>query len=540
LTALVDRRSKPADDARHAGLAAGFFNWAKEAPARPALEVDGRTVTYGGLARRAGAIATALLDHDSNSEPPLTAVLGERSPTAFAGLLAALRRGHGYVPLNPHFPTRRNQAMLERSECRAVVVDSASLGAVDGLIEGVERELLLVVPDQDDVAQQARRWAPHRVLGARDLGDSDAAETRVLPGDPAYLLFTSGSTGTPKGVLVTQGNVRAFLDATSNRYGITAEDRFSQTFNLTFDLSVFDMFLAWENGSCVCCPSEKSLLKPSDFIRRARLSVWFSVPSVALFMRRLGVLKPNSFPTLRWSLFCGEALPVDLARDWANAAPSSIVENLYGPTEATVACTAYRWNGTTSTVQSELGIVPIGHPFPGLSTLVVDDRQREVEPGEIGELLLSGPQVVRGYWKGAAATATSFVSVNDNSYYRTGDRVRKPHGDGPLLYVGRLDDQVKVLGHRVELGEVEAALREEAGVEAAVAVGWPRSATGVAGIAAFVVAQSIDVSVLRERLASRLPSYMVPRELHLVPELPLNVNGKWDRAALVRLLEEQG
>jgi amino acid adenylation domain-containing protein len=538
LTAPVDRRSEPAAEARP-NLAAGFFSWAAEAPMRPALEVGGRSVTYGELARRTRAIADALLEHNAHSAPPLTAVLGQRSVTAFAGVLAASARGHGYVPLNPQFPARRNRAMLERSGCRAVVVDSSSVTCVDRLIEGLDRELLLVLPDQEDVAHHARRWAPHRVVGGRDLGDGDTVETTLaLPGDPAYLLFTSGSTGVPKGVLVTQANVRAFLDAATSRYGITADDRFSQTFNLTFDLSAFDMFVAWDNGACVCSPSEKSLLKPSDFIRRARLSVWFSVPSIAVFMRHLGVLKPDAFPTLRWSLFCGEALPVDVARDWANAASNSIVENLYGPTEATIACTAYRWNSETSAGEAELGIVPIGHPFPGMSTLVVDDHLREVQPGEVGELLLSGPQVVQDYWKGDAAASASFVSVSGSPHYRTGDRVRRPLGDGPLAYVGRLDDQVKVLGHRVELGEVEAALREETGVDAAVAIGWPRSPAGVAGIAAFVAAENIDLSTLRDRLALRLPPYMVPREVRLVSELPLNANGKWDRSALVRLLEE--
>lgn len=359
------------------------------------------------------------------------------------------------------------------------------------------------------------------------------------PNDPAYLLFTSGSTGIPKGVLVTHANVRAFLDAVSRRFEITEEDRFSQTFNLTFDLSAFDMFLAWESGACVCCPTDKSLLNPSDFIRRSRLSVWFSVPSIAMFMRRLGALKPESFPTLRWSLFCGEALPVDVARAWADAAPNSAVENLYGPTEATIACTAYRWDLRKSVDESELGIVPIGHPFGETSTLVVDDQLREVRPGEVGELLLSGPQVVQGYWKDDEATSASFVSVNGSAYYRTGDRARRPHGDGPLLYMGRLDDQVKVLGHRVELGEIEAAIREETGIDAVVAVGWPRSPAGAAGIAAFVADPKIDPSSLRDRLAARLPSYMVPRELRLVRELPLNANGKWDRGALIRSLEER-
>jgi acyl-CoA synthetase (AMP-forming)/AMP-acid ligase II len=173
-----------------------------------------------------------------------------------------------------------------------------------------------------------------------------------------------------------------------------------------------------------------------------------------------------------------------------------------------------------------------------MSTLVTGDDLCEVQPGDAGELLLSGPQVVQGYWNDAEATARAFVSVDGGSYYRSGDRVRRPAGNGPLCYLGRLDNQIKVLGHRVELGEVEAAIREETGLDAVVAVGWPRTEAGAAGVAAFISGTRVDVGVLRNRLARRLPTYMVPRELRVLPDLPLNANGKWDRAALIRLLDD--
>jgi amino acid adenylation domain-containing protein len=538
LTISANTQSERTMESQSVGLCSGFFGRAGESPNRPALEVGGRVLTYGELARRARSLAATLSKHAPDAGPPLTAVLAHRSSTAFAGVLGALARGHGYVPLNPTFPAARNQAMLERAGCGAVIVDSAAVSEVEALVDGIDRELLLVLPDEDD-AHCAGRWAPHRVLGAPHLEDGAHLEpAQVSPSDPAYLLFTSGSTGTPKGVAVTHANVRSFLDAVAQRYDFTHHDRFSQTFDLTFDLSVFDMFAAWENGACVCCPTEKSLLNPTDFVCRSGLTVWFSVPSIAVFMRRLRALKPDIFPTLRWSLFCGEALPAEVAREWSDAAPNSAVENLYGPTEATIACTAYRWDAGRSPEESELGIVPIGHPLAEMSTFVAGHDSREVQPGDAGELLLSGPQVVPGYWHDEEATARVFVSVRGRSFYRTGDRVRRPAGDDPFRYLGRLDNQIKVLGHRVELGEVEAAIREETGLDAVVAVGWPRSSAGAAGIISFVAGEAVDTTALRSRLARRLPSYMVPRELRLLPELPLNANGKWDRSALIRLLDE--
>jgi amino acid adenylation domain-containing protein len=538
MTISVEPQSGSGEEAQARALHTGFIRSAAKAPDRPALELEGRAFTYGELAKRARAIAETLLEHAPAGGPPLTAVLAHRSATAFEGILGALARGHGYVPLNPGFPPARNRAMLDRAGCQAVVVDSDARDHLGSLLEGIQRELLVVLPEEDDVGPCARRWAPNRVVGARELGTGSLEPLPVRTTDPAYLLFTSGSTGIPKGVAVSHGNVRAFLDAVVERYDFSADDRFSQTFNLTFDLSVFDMFAAWESGACVCCPSDKTLLNPADFIRRSGLTVWFSVPSIAVFMRRLRVLKPASFPTLRWSLFCGEALPAAVAHEWAAAAPSSTVENLYGPTEATIACTAYRWDPQQSPDESELGIVPIGQPLGAMSTLVAGDALREAPAREAGELLLSGPQVVKGYWQDEAATARAFVSVDGRPYYRTGDRVRQPDGEGPLLYLGRLDNQIKVLGHRVELGEVEAAIRDETGIDAVAAVGWPRSPTGAGGIAAFVGDTELDVGAVKERLAARLPGYMVPRELRLLAELPLNANGKWDRGALIRLLED--
>ena len=360
------------------------------------------------------------------------------------------------------------------------------------------------------------------------------------PDDIAYLLFTSGSTGIPKGVMVAHRNVRHFLDAMSERYRLTAEDRLSQAFDLTFDLSVFDMFMGWEAGACVCVLPASAQLKPAMWVVEQGLTVWFSVPSLALLMKRFGMLKPGRFPSLRWSLFCGEALPAELVVAWAEAAPESVVENLYGPTELTIACTLYRWDPARSPAESTAGLVPIGAPYPGMTTLIADDELREVEVGAEGELLLAGPQVTPGYWQDPEKTAAAFVVPPDQSavYYRTGDLVRRPADGSPITYVGRVDHQVKINGYRVELGEIEAAIRDAAEVDEVVALGWPRTATGAAGVAAFVAAEALDVDALRASLAARLPDYMMPSSIHLLANMPLNSNGKFDRHALVRLLAD--
>jgi amino acid adenylation domain-containing protein len=520
----------------------GFLRSADKFPQRPALEVANRVVSYSDLRQRAFQLAATLQKYELFNQPPLTAVFGYRSVTAFAGILAALLRGHGYIPLNRTFPPERTKLMLERSGCRTLLVDELSAAELPKVLEGISSKLLIVMPDEPDPHKFAARWPQHEVIGSNGLenGNSFAPVARS-PDDIAYLLFTSGSTGTPKGVMVTHGNVRSYLEHIVPRYGICETDKCSQTFDLTFDLSVHDMFVTWECGACLCCPSQKSLIKPGGFIIASNLTIWFSVPSTAVFMKKLGLLKPDMYPNLRLTLFCGEGLPVDIVKAWAEAAPNSAIENLYGPTEATIACAAYRWNRNGSAQDAELGLVPIGDPFPHMDALILDENLVEVPLGTPGELLVSGPQVALGYWQDAEKTARSFVVPPGHAkiYYRTGDRARLPADGKPLIYLGRVDNQIKVLGHRVELGEVEAALREEAGVDGAIAVGWPISPTGAAGIEAFLQTEYADISSLREKLTKRLPSYMVPRNIHLVGKMPLNSNGKFDRRALIQILEKQ-
>jgi len=513
-----------------AGLAGGFLASAERFAGRPAIEVDGVAVTYDDLRLRATAVASALLAH-APAEPRLTGVFGQRSASVFAGILGALLRGHGYVPLGPRFPASRNREIIERSGCGAVVVDDASTDSALETLAGVKRPLVVVLADSAPSLAERRRWAPHEVVGI-----AGGAEPLPHPTseDPAYLLFTSGSTGRPKGVLVRQSHVRAFLDAVALRYDLDENDRVSQTFDLTFDLAAFDLFASWERGACVCCPRAEELLKPADFIRSAELSVWFSVPSVAMFLSRFRALAPGAFPGLRLSLFCGEAFPAALARAWAEAAPNSSVDNLYGPTEATIACTAHRWQPSDD--DDATGLVPIGRPLGETRFAVVDESLHPAAAGTEGELVLSGPQVVDRYFDDDAATERAFMSLpGADRGYRTGDRVVEAP-DGSLRFLGRLDTQIKVLGHRVELEEIEAAIHAASAAEA-IAVGWPRTEVGAAGIVA-VVAGDVDPVQLRTRLADRLPPYMVPREIRSVAELPLNSNGKRDRRAAEALLEE--
>jgi amino acid adenylation domain-containing protein len=528
------------DRADGRSLRTGFLEHAARTPDAPALWVDDRTLTYADLERRARTWAGAIVGRLGRPAARV-AILGQRSEIAYAGALAALCAGAAFVPLNPRFPLERTRAMLEAAAPDALIADAAAVEQLGDLLTGGGGPALILMPatDASPAALADRVVLPAAALAATPPLDELPP---LASDDVAYLLFTSGSTGRPKGVPVTHGNVVWFLDVVGARYDVRPSDRFSQTFDQTFDLSVFDLFLPWSRGASVYALRPLDLLAPMRFVERHALTVWFSVPSVPALMLRKGGLPPGRMPSLRWSLFCGEPLPRASAEAWQAAAPASIVENLYGPTELTIACFAYRWDPVASPAACRHETVPIGRPFPGLAAVVVAEDGRPAPIGQPGELWVSGPQTAPGYWRDPEITAERFVAPPDvadgtKRFYRTGDVVERT-ATGDYVYLARVDQQVKVLGHRVELAEVEAALRGAAGVVEAVAVAWPRDRGGGAqGLVAFVTGHAVDHDGALALVRTRLPDYMVPRELRVVPTLPLNANGKIDRRALLAELE---
>ena len=509
-------------------LADGFSLSARNYPDHHALEIGDQTFTYRDLSRRAGAIAALV---DLRSDAPFVCLLANRSITAYAGVLGILTTGRGYVPLNPIFPKARNSKILELCRSDLVIVGEECFDELADLLAERDGSLSVVLPEGK--AQDWReRFPGHRFF---ELSNRDGQELEPVPvasSRTAYLLFTSGSTGEPKGVPVSHGNALAYLSHVADVYQTGPKDRFSQYFELTFDLSVHDLFLCWQRGSCLCVLSRKDLLAPVRFIRRKALTVWFSVPSAGVMSARMRMLRSGAMPSLRHSLFCGEALPLSVAQRWLEATPNASLDNLYGPTEATIAITRFRMTRDQPVDSPDNGIVSIGLPFPGHAVRICDPADLALTPAR-GELLLSGPQVVAGYFENQEKTEEKFVHHDGRTWYRTGDLVTRDDA-GILQFLGRIDFQVQILGHRVELQEVERVLREAAETGDVVVLPWPMDQeTGRAeGLVGFVCGSSHTEEKIQSHCRSWLPEYMMPKTVHHLERMPLNASGKVDRKVL--------
>jgi len=441
-------------------------------------------------------------------------VLAGKGVTAYAGILAGLYAGATVVPLRPDFPAARTGQMIEAAGVDAIVADARGLALLPEVLG--ERRLTVLAPECGDQPTVLRPLASQALVAPRP----------VRPEDTAYVLFTSGSTGRPKGVRIGHAATDHYFDLLDARYDFTPDDVFSQTFDLNFDCAMFDLFCAWGAGApAVVLPATAYRDLPA-FVADRGLSVWFSTPSAIDLVRRTGGLAPGALPGLRWSFFAGEALNVRDTADWRAAAPSSIVENLYGPTELTITVAGYRWDDVETPRIAVNGVVPIGEVHAGHDYVLLGADDVSDDPEE-GELCIAGPQMTPGYLDPADERGR-FLERDGKRFYRTGDRVRRLGGDD-LAYLGRLDSQVQVLGWRIELTEVEHALRG-CGVGDAVVLG----VAGDGGLELFVFytgGERPAIELVRA-LRAILPEGVIPRHYRHVDEFPLNSNRKIDRKTL--------
>jgi amino acid adenylation domain-containing protein len=530
----MDQALEPATLHRH------FVLNARRHPGSPALYVSNVVWSYGELWQVALRISNCLRVARPDACGQCVGVLCGKSVTAYAALLAILESGNIYTPLNPKFPAARLAGMIEDAGVTAIIVEEGCMRVAAELLASWPQQLLVIAVRRNEAENVAvSLGAQHEVVACSLHGSTTPVVPRspAVPADSyAYLLFTSGSTGRPKGVAVTHRSACALVDAMMSVFPFDASDRCTHFAELTFDFSIGEIFLPWAAGACVYVPTFNELMLATEFVKRHQLTVWSSVPTLADQARSLGLLTPNSLTSLRLSFFCGEALSQRLADCWCAAAPVSRLVNLYGPTEATVFATYYVHDPL---VPAPDDVVPLGWPLPGFSVKIVHDEDQQECPGASGELLLAGPQVASGYWRDQASTGRAFVQFDEipaRVWYRTGDLVR-PHPERGLLFQGRRDRQVKVRGHRVELQDVETALRRII-ADAAVAVVPRRLVNGRCEELVACVSGSCGAEVdILAACRAQLPTHMVPNRLLVFNAFPVNQNGKVDHLQLMKAVD---
>ena len=492
---------------------------AEQVPNRPALCTQGETYTYAELVAAARGIQAAVMTERDTRGARIGVVTGDDFLT-YASLLAIWSANAVYVPLNVHNPADRNCQIAKDAGLSQVVT-----------------------------SRPRDEWPNHLPT---DFGDVRIVETSSVeldngplvvpdtdPDELAYVLFTSGSTGKPKGVPITHANISQFMTTLTDDLGyeFVADDRFLQMFELTFDLSVMATFAPWCVGASTYVVPEKgvSYMNVLDLLMKQGITVALMVPSILPYLQRF--FDEVCLPELRLSMFCGEALMHDIVVEWSKCVPNAKIENVYGPTEATIFCTNYHWQHDRSAQELANGIVPIGRAIKGMTTVVVDSKGSACSDGEKGELCLIGGQVMSGYWKNEGKTRQAFkeVEIAGQRYraYLTGD-ISFVNEHGNLVYCGRKDSQVKIDGHRIELGEIEHYARSFIGSSKA-AVLVKNDVAGQGYLELFVSGQDLGRDRLVEFLRSKLPEYMVPKQLYVLDDLPLNLNGKIDRTKLSNL-----
>jgi amino acid adenylation domain-containing protein len=499
-------------------------------PTRTAVVDRARVLSYEELEVQANRVARLLLDLGVERGDRVGLYI-DKSLEAVVGAYGALKAGAAYVPLDPGAPVARLGYIAGNCGLRVLLTGRANAGSWDGLVEaGADPDAIVVLDDPDHGP------GPRRTLGRKEIEAREGARVDVPAGDDdlAYILYTSGSTGEPKGVMLSHRNALAFVAWAGDLVGVGPEDRLSSHAPFHFDLSVFDLFAAARGGASVTLvPPEASVL-PRElrrFIEKARITVWYSVPSILTALAIRGGLQRGEFPDLRAVIFAGEVFPTKFLRRLMGFLPHAAFYNWYGPTETNV-CTWYR---VPELPEGSTEPVPIGRAIDNTEVFALTDRGTRAAPGEVGELHVRGDTVMQGYWGDPERTA--HVLVPDpldgvrGPVYRTGDLVQELE-DGNLRFLGRRDAQIKSRGYRIELGDIETAILSHPDVVECAVVAVPDEEVTNRIRAHVVGHEGLTAADLVRHCRAHLPKYMIPEAFDFTEALPKTSTGKVDRQAL--------
>lgn len=474
---------------------------------RIAVEFGGASITYLELRQRAEALAGALQRQGADAGTRV-AFCFQKSIDALVALFAIVRTGAAYVPIDPAWPAERINSIVADAGVSIWVGTALPPTGVAGI---------------------------KRVFSGSELGEPLGGEAPAPHRGIANILYTSGSTGRPKGVEITTLSLMHFSAWAVDHFGLTPDDRLANHAPYNFDLSTFDIFAAVRAGARMCPVPESLKMFPyqmAKFIAEKRITTWYSVPSALVMMQLRGKLAEHDFSRLRHVIFAGEVMPKPALEALAREIPHASWTNLYGPTETNV-CTYYRCDAADFAAD---GPVPIGRAISDTRLWIMDADGRPCAGGESGELWVAGPTVTTGYFGDKELTSSRCVPAPDGrgACYRTGDRVRT-RPDGVLMFEGRIDRMIKCRGHRIEPGEIEAALQRHPAVKqaAVVPLADPVFGNRLKACVALRGGMSLSEPEIMAFCKALIPAYMMPDVWHFLDALPQTDRGKVDLQALM-------
>ena len=505
-------------------LAIRFQNIVEKYPQRASLWFSEREAyTYLDLNRHANRMARLLLQRGLTSGD-VVCISGLKSVHTFSLMLACLKIGIVYSIFDPDSPLERLRKIFSTCRPRLVAANVELLQKIgDGLAE-------LSISSMDTGELE---------ICIEGFEDTNLSLSRDITGaTPSYIMFTSGSTGVPKGAVMTHANVLNLIEWSRETYSVTHEDILTNVNPLYFDNSVFDFYSAVFNGACLVPFSKQETRNPKllvEKIEAARCTLWFSVPSLLIFLQTMKATDGKYLRSIKRFIFGGEGYPKPKLKALFDIySDTSEFFNVSGPTECTCICSSYKI--TADDFHDLQGFPPLGSIAANFSYLILDDESKMIPNGELGELCLLGPNVGLGYYNDLERTASSFVQNPYNKtfreiMYKTGDLVRLDPADGKLHIHGRKDNQIKHMGYRIELEEIENALHRIEYVSEAIAIHF--NSDGLSRIiAVLAVRQHASDDQVRQSLRKLIPDYMIPSVFYYEDSLPKNSSGKVDRKYL--------
>jgi D-alanine--poly(phosphoribitol) ligase subunit 1 len=486
------------------------------------LNENDRT-TYEELNRVSNRIARYMIGRGITARD-VVCISGTKGLYSFACMIACLEIGAAYSVIDPDSPAERLRKIL--LTCKPIAL-FAEHDLITKIKQTIENHSIVFINTEE------------LMTTFNSYEDMNVSVTCQITGShPAYIMFTSGSTGIPKGAVMTHANVLNLIEWSKETYSISPDDILTNVNPLYFDNSVFDFYSALFNAACLVPFSKEEVRDPKIFLEKvdsARCTLWFSVPSLLIFLQTMRALNQDNMKYIKRFIFGGEGYPkakLKLLYDLYNHRAELF--NVYGPTECTCICSSYKI--TSNDFRDLQGFPPLGEIISNFSYLILDENNQKVPDNMIGELCLLGPNVGRGYYNDPTRTMSSFVQNPYNSQftetmYKTGDLVRYNPEDGKLYITGRKDNQIKHMGYRIELEEIETALNTLDYVSQAIALHG--NSYGLSRLIAVIsLKANVDESVIRKDVQEIIPDYMIPTVYHFIDELPKNPNGKVDRKKL--------